>query len=194
MKEPTDQRYVSGIANRLLLNISRTPFDSAQRNRQFAIIDLRSAGPDLGEHRRDFPCESLRRKRGGSVLVEHTPTSGLQRRRHCRGGLRDIFVDQAAERVRSMTGDDGMNQEEQLMLPLGQVVDCRHEDGDIPLLLPFHNRGRMLTGRDEMWAGVGALNFHQPLGATADRADATPQRGAVTPPLSSATRWAGHKR
>jgi len=74
------------------------------------------------------------------------------------------------------------------------VVDCRQEDRDILLLLLLHNRSRMFTGRDQMRARVGTLNFHQPLGATADRADTAPQGGAVTSPLSPATRWAGHKR
>jgi hypothetical protein len=78
-----------------------------------------------------------------------------------------------------------MNEEEQLMLPLGQVVDRRQQRSDVAFLLFLDDSRRMLARRRQMNARFRAIDLDQTFRPAADGADARPERWAVATPFSA---------
>jgi hypothetical protein len=76
-----------------------------------------------------------------------------------------------------------VEQEEQLMLPLGEMADRWQQDRDITRVLPAHDRGRMLARRGQMDTVSRAVDFDQTLGTATNGADAAAEGRAVAPRL-----------
>jgi hypothetical protein len=139
--------------------------------------------PYFGEHRRNVLGKPLRRERGGGVLVKNPFASGFERGRDGARRLSDILVEQTAETFRFVPRNHRVNEEEELMLSLAEMVDRGEQRRDIALLLFLDDSSWMLARRCQMNARLRAVDLDQALGSAADRADARPQRRAVTTPF-----------
>jgi len=64
-----------------------------------------------------------------------------------------------------------VKQEEQLVLPLGEVTDARQQDRRVLLLLAPHHRRWMLARNREVRTVVRTRNLDQTLRSTAHAAD-----------------------
>jgi hypothetical protein len=85
-----------------------------------------------------------------------------------------------------------LEKKEELILPLGQSLDGRKQNGDIVFLLPLHDGGWVLARRSQVHAVVGTLNLRESLSTAADRADRLVQRRARAPLLPCMAKRTGH--
>ncbi len=85
---------------------------------------------------------------------------------------------EAGEAVRLVPGDDGVKEEEELMLPFGQPLDrSAVMRGDVVLLLAPDDCCGMLPRGGQMRAVGRTVDLDEALGSAADRADRLPSAG-----------------
>ena len=91
-----------------------------------------------------------------------------------------------AQDVGRMPQRDGLKQEEETRLPIGEPRHRRQQQRDVEFVLTLDGRGRVPTRRRQVHAIVGTADLDQALGAAADRANRLVQRRA--PALGGAGR------
>jgi hypothetical protein len=124
-KRPTSVRYTASSPP-VVRRVSRAP-SSIARSAIAASASLTSGTlrPDFCKHRRELGCQSLRSDRLRSMLVNHAASRRLERRGNRARGLCDIVIDKAGEPVGRMPRDCRVEQEEELVLPFGEVANAR---------------------------------------------------------------------
>jgi hypothetical protein len=85
-----------------------------------------------------------------------------------------------------------LKEEEELILALGQSLECRQQNGDVVLLLPLDDSRWMFPRAREIGAGIGALDLGKPLRAAADRTDGLIERRTESFFLPGAAQRTGH--
>ena len=73
------------------------------------------------------------------------------------GRVRDVVVDQPREALGVCRAMHAVEQEEQLILALGEVADRRQQHGDVLFLLAPHDRRRMLARGGRCTQSAGQL-------------------------------------
>ena len=174
MKQSPNKGDVGRVVGRVLARIPRPPFDGAQCNGRFSVVNPGSVRLHFRHHRRNLSRQPLGRERSRSVLVEDPSARSLQSRRDRRRGLRNVLVEETTQGLRLVSRNNRVDQEEELVLPLSQVADRWEQHSDISLLLLLHDGRGVLSGRRQMNTRFRALNLDQALGTAADCADARP--------------------
>jgi hypothetical protein len=130
--------------------------------------------------------ESIGRQRCGPMLVDHPTRRGFEGRRQRRSRIRDVEIDQRLQLRRSIPREPAGQREEELGLTLVEVPCSVEERADVTLLLSNDNGRRMLARSHQVRAVGGTLNFNEPLGPAADRANLVSE-GWTRPPCFAAT-------
>jgi hypothetical protein len=161
-------------------------------HRYFMVVHGRALFPDFLDEPAEFARKLLGEHGLRLVLVDHALGGGFERRRDSPGGLGDIGVGQAGESVRAMARDDRLEEEEQLVLPLGQCLNRGQQQGQVGLLPAPDHRRRVCAGRRQVNAGFRAVDLDQAFCSATDRADGTAEGGAVPACLPMLAEWADH--
>src|SRR4030095_13514609 len=101
--------------------------------------------------------------------------------------------EEAREPLGLVPSDSGVEQEEQLILPLREMTNPGQQDRDVFLLLPLYDRCRMLARGSERWTGVRTGNLDEPLRSTAHWTDGLMKSGTGPPALPLTADWASHR-
>ena len=145
------------------------------------------------EQRRQLGRQPLRRqstlacarrsRRARPSRASRPPRQRPARRRRRRAALNPSGVWRAMADV---------EQEEQLILPLGEVTDRSAAAPRRPFLLPLDLRRRVLARGGQMRAVVGTVDLDEALGAAAHGADRLAERRARAPTLTLPAGRTGH--
>jgi len=136
--------------------------------------------------------EPLRREGLGLVLVDDAPRARLVGRRQRTHGVSHIGVEQGAERVVRLPASDSEQQEEQLLLPFGEIPKGGGDHRDVEFALSLFHCCGMRPCRLQVAARRRTPDLHEPLGTAADRADILTDAWARTPRLPGATEGTNH--
>ncbi len=158
----------------------------------FVVVDLCALFAHFLQHASEVGRKAESDRRFRCMLVDHTARRRFKRRRQCPRGVRDVVIVQSCEPFRYVARDCGLDQEEELMLPLGQLLDRRHQHRHIAFLLTLHHRRRVFSRRREMRAVSRAVDLHQTLRRAADRTNRLCQRRTLASRLALITDWTCH--
>ena len=97
------------------------------------------------------------------MLVDHATRRGLER-----GGQRsrrfgNVAVDEPREPLRLVPRNHRLQQEEELILPFGEMADRRQQTRHIALLLPPYDGRRVFAGRCQVPAVARTLDLDEAL-------------------------------
>src|SRR6266849_6001439 len=114
------------------------------------------------------------------MIVNQTPRGGFECGRQRPHPFGDVVVDQRVEVRRFVSDQEGVDEEEDLRLPLAEVPHDVHEQPKVALLLPDDDSRRMFACACEPDTIGRALYLNETLRAAADRADLLAQGGTTT--------------
>src|SRR5262249_44069071 len=136
--------------------------------------------------------EPLRRQRRGTMLVDDTTRGGLVCRSQRGHRFRDVVVHQRLEIGPRVFQQERVDEQKELRLPLVEVAHDLQHQGDVALLLPHDDPGRMLARAHEPGTIARTRDLGQPLGAAADRTDLLADCGTAPPGATISAERADH--